>query len=135
MILKLFSYLILSTIVIAIYGLFTIKEKVTLLRDQLSMISNQISDEDKKIHILKTELAYLTSPARLRRLSTQYLELDIVKTAQMTADPLAPIEKNLTTESNLAFIKAENKTPAKWRYKKIVNNKYIQTVSSRKPNS
>ncbi|XVN41223.1 MAG: hypothetical protein RCO49_01075 [Rickettsia endosymbiont of Argas persicus] len=124
---KKFHYLVLPVIVIAVFSLFTIKERVSTLDYQLSSVVKQINSENKTIHILKAERAYLLSPARLKNLTTAYLELQTVKPYQMVKDPLAPVTNvNIKFDHNISISKSN-----KWRYKKITNNKYIQTVSSR----
>ncbi|HJD56291.1 MAG TPA: hypothetical protein LFW21_06755 [Rickettsia endosymbiont of Pyrocoelia pectoralis] len=123
---KKFHYLILLITIIAVCSLFSIKEKVSTLNYQLSSVSKQINNENKNIHILKAEKAYLLSPARLRKLTTAYLSLETVKSCQMIKDPLAPTTENIRFDNNISIPKG-----SKWRYKRITNNKYIQTVSSR----
>jgi cell division protein FtsL len=76
---KKFHYLILLVIIIAIYGLFSIKNKVSTLDYQLSGILKQINDETNNIHLLKAEKAYLISPPRLKKLAGIYLQLDTIK--------------------------------------------------------
>lgn len=124
---KKFHYLVLLVIVIAVCSLFTIKERVSTLNYQLGSVLKQINSENNNIHILKAEKAYLLTPGRLKNLSTAYLQLQTVKPYQMIKDPLAP-----TTASNIKFDHNINIYKSnKWRYKRITNNKYIQTVSSR----
>ncbi|MGX6959891.1 MAG: hypothetical protein ACIPMY_01265 [Rickettsia endosymbiont of Pentastiridius leporinus] len=124
---KKFQYLILLITIIAVCSLFSIKEKVSTLNYQLSSVSKQINNESKNIHILKAEKAYLLSPARLRKLTTAYLTLETVKSCQIIKDPLIPdTNLNVKFEHNINISKS-----SKWRYKRITNSKYIQTVSSR----
>jgi hypothetical protein len=40
---------------------------------KITGVESQISDEDKRIHLLKAEIAHLEDPSRIERLSTQYL--------------------------------------------------------------
>jgi len=124
---KKFHCLVLLIIVIAVCSLFTIKERVSTLDYQLSSVLKQINSENNNIHILKAERAYLLSPIRLKSLATAYLELQTVKSYQMVKDPLAPIATaNIKFDHNINIPKG-----SKWRYKRITNNKYVQTVSSR----
>lgn len=124
---KKFHYLILLITIIAVCSLFNIKEKVSILDYQLSSVKKQINNESNNIHILKAEKAYLLSPARLRKLTTAYLNLETVKSCQMIKDPLAP-DTNLKIKFDHGINISKG---SKWRYKRITNNKYIQTVSSR----
>lgn len=122
-----FHYLILLAIIIAIWGLFTVKNRVSTLNYQLSCILKQINDESNNIHILKAEKAYLVSPERLRKLNQDYLALEIIKSSQMLTDPLAPVNDIKMKFDSVAVGKTN-----KWRYKSIMNTKYVRTVSSRK---
>ncbi len=129
MLVRIFSYLIICTISVAIYGLFTIKDKVTNLYYQVKVIDKQLDNENNMIHILKAEQSYLSSPIRLKKLATLYLQLDNIKIKQMTSDPLAP-EKKHYVQYNMVNDGYSVKT--KWRYKRIINDKYIKTISNRK---
>ncbi|AAY61754.1 Cell division protein FtsL [Rickettsia felis URRWXCal2] len=122
-----FHYLTLLITIIAICSLFSIKERVSTLDYQLSSVVKQINSENNNIHILKAEQAYLLLPARLEKLAAAYLKLETVKSYQMIKDPLGPnIDQNIKFNHNISISKS-----SKWRYKRITNNKYIQTVSSR----
>ena len=124
---KKFHYLVLLIIVIAVCSLFSIKERVSILDYQLSSVLKQINNENNNIHILKAEQAYLLSPSRLKKLMVAYLALETVKSHQMVKDPLAPSSnQNIKFDHNINISKS-----SKWRYKRITNNKYIQTVSNR----
>ena len=131
MLVRLLSYLFVVIISISIYGLFTIKDSVTNLDYQLNVVLKQLDKEHNKIHVLKAEQSYLTSPARLRRLASSYLKLDTIKISQMVKSPLLSDQGNATKPNNTSrsFVAASNN---KWRYKTIANTKYIKTVSSRK---
>ncbi|MCZ6901287.1 MAG: hypothetical protein O7C59_09110 [Rickettsia endosymbiont of Ixodes persulcatus] len=120
-------YLTLLITIIAVCSLFSIKERVSTLDYQLSSVVKQINSENNNIHILKAEQAYLLSPARLKKLVAAYLTLETVKSYQMIKDPLLPTTtKNIKFAHNISIPK-----DSKWRYRRITNNKYIQTVSSR----
>ena len=131
MLVRLFSYLFVVIISISIYGLFTIKDSVTNLDYQLNVVLKQLDKEHNKIHVLKAEQSYLTSPARLRRLASSYLKLDTIKISQMVKSPLISDRGNAIKPhgTSRSFVSASNN---KWRYKTIANTKYIKTVSSRK---
>lgn len=130
MLVRIFSYLIITIIIFAIYGLFAIKDLVASLHYQIDTVTKQIIAENNQLHILKAERSYLISPARLRKLSTTYLLLDNIKITQMTTDPLMPISNKYVKsddEERLHF----SKTNGKWRYKTNPNNRYIKTVSNK----
>ena len=40
---------------------------------RIAGVESQTSEEDKRIHLLKAEIAHLEDPSRIERLSTQYL--------------------------------------------------------------
>jgi hypothetical protein len=40
---------------------------------RIAGVESQINDEDKRIHLLRAEIAHLEDPSRIERLSTQYL--------------------------------------------------------------
>ncbi|XVN43310.1 MAG: hypothetical protein RCG15_03270 [Candidatus Rickettsia vulgarisii] len=130
MLVRIFSYLVATIVIFAIYGLFTIKDLVASLHYQIGTVRKQVEAENNQIHILKAEQAYLRAPDRIRTLSNKYLQLDNVKITQMIKDPLVPISSK--------YVKSDDegqshfsKTNGKWRYKTNYNNKYIKTVSNK----
>jgi len=55
-------------------------------------VEDQIAQEDRRIHLLKAEIAHLDDPGRIERLSTQYLSLQAVDPKQeTTAEALSQI--------------------------------------------
>ncbi len=131
MVVRIFSCITVCTIIFSIYGLFRVKDQVIALHYQLGEVSKQLTGESDRIHVLKVEQSYLTSPARLRKLASLYLQLDTVKVKQIISDPLLPESKKYA-KSNEVGGSYFSKTNVKWRYKTIANNKYIKTVSTRK---
>ncbi len=128
-------------LVMVIYALFFIKNNVQIINYQLSSVTKELVHEQDRIHILKAELAYLSSPSRLRKLSSEYLNLDNIKTTQMIKDPISgdsiQVAKNIqnyklsdeslrTKECNMHAVKST----VKWRYKHLPH-KYIKTVSQK----
>jgi cell division protein FtsL len=45
---------------------------------RIAAVQAQINEENKRIHLLKAEIAHLEDPSRIERLSTQYLGLQPV---------------------------------------------------------
>ena len=45
---------------------------------RIAAVQTQINQENKRIHLLKAEIAHLEDPSRIERLSTQYLGLQPV---------------------------------------------------------
>jgi len=108
--------------------LFSIKDVVLTLRSELREVKKQIEAEGDTIHILKSELAYLSSPSRLRTLSDQYLKLETTKVSQLVEDPsIAKHNENLNS-ATIAYEAYSRKM--KWRYKKGPSQ-YV-TVSAKK---
>lgn len=111
-------------------GLFVIKDKVGNLQYQLNEINKQVTQETNNIHMLKAEIAYLISPNRLRKLVEAHLNLDNIKSHQLTNDPLVN-NVAITNKVSRVNIAAYSKQNIKWRYKKAPT-KYLKTVSQRR---
>ena len=120
-------YMVLSLCLITVYTLFNIKDNVMSIRAELREVSKQVQYESDTIHILKAELAYLSSPERLKRLSSDYLGLKDTKVSQMIRDPLNVKEEKYVKQLAGSQLKSRN---IKWRYKKEPN-KYLTMVSSK----
>ncbi|MBN8511886.1 MAG: hypothetical protein J0L79_02480 [Rickettsiales bacterium] len=121
-------YVILFIFVGAIYSLFTIKESVMNIRSELGEVTKQIQDESDKIHLLKAELAYLTSPSRLKALNDQYIKLTDTMLAQMEGE-----DKKVDGVDDSTKLLASNKIrneDIKWRFKKGPS-KYVTMVSGK----
>lgn len=121
-------YVILFIFVGAIYSLFTIKESVMNIRSELGEVTKQIQDESDKIHLLKAELAYLTSPSRLKALNDQYIKLTDTMLAQMENE-----DKKVDGADDSTKLLASNKIrneDIKWRFKKGPS-KYVTMVSGK----
>lgn len=56
--------------------LFSIKDQVQNLKDELSGINGQIVAEQRALHILHAEWSHLTDPERLMALSKNHLDLE-----------------------------------------------------------
>jgi hypothetical protein len=130
---KLSVPLYLFTFLISIYTVFSIKSHVINLKSELVAVNNQIQYELDTIHLLKAELAYLTSPKRLKALNDQYLMLTDTKIAQMDQNPkilLAEGEGKSNEGSNLMIVANQNKV-VKWHFKKGAL-KYLTMAASKK---
>lgn len=111
-----------------IYTLFNIKNNVMAIRAELGEVKKQMRYEADTIHVLKAELAYLTSPSRLKRLNNEYLKLEDTKVAQMISDPRK--EKVIFKSHRFASSKS-SKGNTNWRYKKGPT-KYLTLASGKK---
>jgi cell division protein FtsL len=59
---------------------------------RIAVVQARINDEDKRIHLLKAEIAHLEDPSRIERLSTQYLGLQPVDPKHdITPDALSKV--------------------------------------------
>ncbi|KJV55714.1 hypothetical protein OCHUTO_0735 [Orientia chuto str. Dubai] len=90
--LNIINCIMVTIIFIVSYYLFAIKNDVNNLNYQLAQIDKQIREEINNINIIKAELSHLTTPDRLRKLSTNYLYLTNIQTSQMI-DNLLVTEK------------------------------------------
>ena len=122
-------YIVVIVCLLSVYTLFTIKENVMGIKSELTEVNSQVQDEVDKIHLLKAELAYLTSPARLKALNDQYIKLSDTNLAQMEIGPNIKDEKLLEVRQ-IASIKKRNEN-TKWRYRKGPS-KYVTMASGKK---
>ncbi|HEY5289122.1 MAG TPA: cell division protein [Caulobacteraceae bacterium] len=53
-------------------------------------VEGQIAQEDRRIHLLRAEIAHLDDPGRIERLSTQYLAMQAVDPKQETTPDALP---------------------------------------------
>lgn len=61
--------------VVTFTGMFVIKNRVVGLENELNAIKAQIRTDQKAIHVLKAEWAYLSNPDRLRALGKRHAKL------------------------------------------------------------
>ena len=117
-------YLGLISVLVSVYWLFTIKQHVEDLTQQLLEVNQQIQQEQDYIHVFNAELSYLKSPKRLKQLATKYLDLQPIQPEQLIAN-IVDDSKNMKInlkKYNIAKIKKapnkSNKHLVNWRYKK-----------------
>ncbi len=122
-------YIVVIVCLMSVYTLFTIKENVMSIRGELTEVNSQVQDEIDKIHLLKAELAYLTSPERLKALNDEYVKLSDTNLAQMEIDPIVQ-DKEVLEVRRVASIKLRSEN-TKWRYKKGPS-KYVTMASGKK---
>jgi hypothetical protein len=121
-------YIVLIVCLISIYTLFTIKENVVGIKNELTEVNNQVQDESDKIHLLKAELAYLTSPARLKALNDEYVKLLDTNLAQMDIDSVVKDDSALRVRQVAG---AKSRSEIRWKYKKAPA-KYVTMASGRR---
>lgn len=122
-------YIVAIVCLISVYALFTIKENVMSIKGELTEVNSQVQDEVDKIHLLKAELAYLTSPSRLKALNDQYVKLSDTNLSQMEIDQNTKDERILEVRQ-LASVKIRSEN-TKWRYRKGPS-KYVTMAAGKK---
>ncbi len=73
-------------------GLFYVKHVVENTENELASLEGQINSDQDEIHVLKAEWIYLSRPDRVKKLASQYLDLqptDSKQIADITAIPMA----------------------------------------------
>jgi cell division protein FtsL len=123
----------LAVIFLSGYVLFSMKREVETLSFELSEIQKQLNSEKGNINLLKTEYVYLTSPARLSKLATKYLNLSSTTPEQMILDPITQLPETIAAEKTSNKTYADNRPSrvTRWNYKHM-GNKYIQKASYKK---
>ncbi|KAF8818913.1 cell division protein FtsL [Rickettsia endosymbiont of Cardiosporidium cionae] len=110
---KILLIISITTSVIMSYMIFFIKSEVMTIKQEISIINQQILSEKDTINILNAELSYLITPERLRRLSNKYLALSAPNNlSQIISDPLS--NNHIVTKNYRHIANKQNK---KWRYK------------------
>lgn len=122
--LRILNWLIILALALVVAYMFRLKNHVQDLNSELKQITSQIKHEQDQYSVLKAELAYLESPARLQKLAAEYLKLDQVKPTQVVMEG-----KKTGNLSAVKFIALSKKnTSARWRYKNGRSN--LQTVNA-----
>lgn len=98
------------TILSGLFGLLYIKNKVRILEKQVTQMTREVVIEKEKIHVLKTELIYLSRPERIRHLAENHLRLQPAKIRQVIQN----IDKKDSNSSEPVLL---NCLAGKWRYK------------------
>lgn len=107
------NWMILAAIISLVAYMFHLKGEVQDLRYDYHQIISQIDEEKKGTNLLKAELAYLNSPARLQALVNQYLKLESVKPQQIVSSN----KSGSLGEEKFAELSGK-KTATRWRYKR-----------------
>lgn len=77
------AFLAIALAVFSGIAVFYIRYQVGEEIDAINKISRQMAKDRRAIHVLKTEFAYLTSPAQLQELSVNYLAMMPPKASQV----------------------------------------------------
>jgi hypothetical protein len=78
-------------IAVAAYGLYQVKYVVRDVKYEVAQLSQELQAEQERLHVLKTEWAYLTRPDRLRSLSENHLQLVPVSGSHMQEMYVLPV--------------------------------------------
>ena len=73
-------------------GLFYVKHVVENTENELAALESQINADQDEIHVLKAEWIYLSRPDRVKKLASQYLDLqptDSKQIADISSIPMA----------------------------------------------
>lgn len=73
-------------------GLFYVKHVVENTENDLAQLEDQINSDQDEIHVLKAEWIYLSRPDRIKKLASQYLDLqptDSKQIADINSIPMA----------------------------------------------
>lgn len=131
-IIKNINWFLLFALMLSIWVMFSIKSRVHDANFHYKQIQVHFDEEYKQYNLLKAEMAYLSSPDRISKLSKEFLELDQVKISQLVDNP---IKKNgekskifLTKKIDDKSIKTSN---SRWRYKKNFNSISTASVKSK----
>lgn len=87
---------------ITVIGMFVIKNRVIGLENELNGIKAQIQTDQKAIHVLKAEWAYLSNPDRLRTLSKTHAGMKQIDGGRIITISALPF-KAPATKKDLAF--------------------------------
>jgi cell division protein FtsL len=74
-IVELFAFVVLVALA---FGVYMAKTEAGRERSKISVIERQIAEEQRKLKLLRAEVAHLEQPDRLEQLSTQHLGLQPV---------------------------------------------------------
>ncbi len=76
-------------------GTYWVSHEVERLEKRYAEIQSDILAEQESIHVLEAEWSYLNNPARIERLSQEYLSLDQIKVLQMASIDDLPEDADL----------------------------------------
>lgn len=116
---KLCIMIIIVSTLISIYMMLSIKNLTNNLTQQIAILNTTLQKENVKNNVLKTELAYLSRPERIKSLARQYLTLHPTLSSQIIYH-LGQIHK----KPELVVHKATyhiNTFLQPWRYKNLPN--------------
>lgn len=88
-------------VVIAVgYAMFQVKYEVMQQEQTLAGINKQILDDREQIRVLNAEWSYLTRPSRIEDLSTRFLHLSNMNSAQILPPSAVPERADASTPAS-----------------------------------
>ncbi len=105
------------------FGLFHVKYEVQRLESELHQLNSQILKEQRQIHVLKAEWAYLNRPSRLSALARSHLDLvpmdsahagsikDLPMRKPTTSPPPVPPRRHIARATALPLIRTVGQSP------------------------
>ncbi len=98
---KLFAAFTIFTVMISTAAVYNLKQATYNLEEKKRDISTQILKDREAIKVLKAEMAYLSRPARLERLSRRHLVLDSTQNEQLSSEIASLSMRNNVQMANL----------------------------------
>ncbi len=83
---RIFASFAVITVIISTTAVYSLKQATEDLEQRKREISSDILKDREAIKVLRAEMAYLSRPERLERLSRRHLVLDTPSTDQITSD-------------------------------------------------
>ncbi|MEE8516216.1 MAG: hypothetical protein V3T02_06225 [Alphaproteobacteria bacterium] len=105
------------------FGLFHVKYEVQRLESELHQLNSEILKEQRQVHVLKAEWAYLNRPSRLSALAHSHLDLvpmdaghtgsikDLPMRKPTTSPPPAPHRRHIARATALPLIRTVGELP------------------------
>ncbi len=103
-------------------ALFYVSQRTYDMKQDLSFITKDISQEKEALRVLEAEWSYLNNPKRLERLAKKYLKTDVMKLDQFIKEEsvklavsyvVKPIETVVAINNRVIKVKAKNLELAK----------------------
>ena len=91
---KISTVLWMVLLVFAFSGLYAVKYKVRSVKAEVTTAEKQLFDEQRNLHVLTAEWAYLNRPERLKALSAKYLDIKPIKGQQIAEFSSIPYAKS-----------------------------------------
>jgi hypothetical protein len=82
---RIFAFVAVATVIVSTAYVYNLKQGTYDLEERKRDISSQMLKDREAIKVLKAEMAYLSRPERLERLSRRHLVLEATSNAQMVA--------------------------------------------------